>query len=192
MLSGNEIPYEINAILRLSDACERNIAQFFLEELGLRKGSIQRWMHLTVYHGRRPLPGLVERLSHVHVSADTGETRFMVLAPGGENPRPEFSPRRRSLGIRLTKRNSSIGAIQRLKESVYRFETDIIIGNRHPTSPWRNCFGARNYQPHIKLLKPGNGVGRDLTVVGRAFREHIPTIEFDRFEIVSKLVTRYD
>lgn len=61
--------------------CEEQISRFLLDELGVRKGAIQRWMHLTVYHGKRPLPGLMEGTSLVRVIANTDETRFMVLAP---------------------------------------------------------------------------------------------------------------
>ena len=178
--------YEVNAILWVSGDCEEQISRFLLDELGVRKGAIQKWMHLTVYHGRRPLPGLMEGTSLVRVTADTDETRFMVLFPGGENPRTELVPGKRSVGIRLTRRNQAINEIQQLRKSVYRLETQQVVGKRHPTTSWRNCFGARHYQPHIKLLKPGNRVERDLTIIGRSFRDKIKLIEFDRFEIVSK------
>ena len=163
--------YEVNAMLRVSGDCEEQISRFLLDELGIRQGAIQKWMHLTVYHGRRPLLGLMEGTSLVRVTANTDETRFMVFVLGGENPRPDIVPGKRSVGIRLTRRNQAINEIQQLRESVYQLETQQVVGKRHPTTSWRNCFGARHYQPHIKLLKPGNRVGRDLTIIGRSFRD---------------------
>jgi hypothetical protein len=107
----------------------------------------------------------------------------MVLAPGGENPRPELEPSRRSVGIRLTRRNRAIDHIQRLRASIYQFETSEIIGTRKPTSAWTNCFLARHYHPHVKLLWPGSGIDRDLTKLGEIFRSDLEWIEFDRFEV---------
>lgn len=52
-----------------------------------------------------------------------------------------------------------------------------------PTTAWRSCFGARHYQPHIKLIQPGSKIDRDLTLIGNAFRSSIEGIRFDRFEI---------
>ena len=180
-----ENKYEVYAILWVSGDCEEQISRFLHDEIGVRKGAIQKRMHLTVYYGKKPLPGLMEGTSLVHITANTDETRFMVFAPGGENPRTELIPGRRSVGIRLTKRNKAIDEIQQLRKSVYRLETQQVVGRRHRTTPWRNCFGARNYQPHIKLLQPGNQVGDDLTIIGRSFRDKIDLIEFDRFETLS-------
>ena len=186
MAKANNLNYEVYAILWVSGDSEERISRFFFDELGVPLGAVQRRMHLTIYHGRRPLPGLIKGTSLVRVTANTDETRFMVLASGGENPRPDLEPRRRSVGIRLTRRNQAINEIQQLRKSVYRLETKQVIGNRHPTTPWKNCFGARHYQPHIKLLKPGNRMERDLTKIGRSFRDKIEQIEFNRFEILTK------
>ena len=128
-------------------------------------------------------PGLFPGSRPVRIVSDALETRLMVLAPGGENPRPELEPSRRSVGIRLTKRNHAVDQIQRLRASVYRLETPTVIGKRKPTSAWTNCFGARHYQPHIKLLRPGNGIERDLTKLGEIFRSDMEWIQFDRFEV---------
>ncbi len=107
----------------------------------------------------------------------------MVFAPGGENPRREIEPSMHSVGIRLTKRNVAIDEIQKLRAKIYQFETEELIGNRKPTSAWKNCFGARNYQPHIKLLQPGNNIHRDLKKIGEIFRANIDQIVFDKFEV---------
>ena len=149
--------YEVHALLWVSRKCEALISELLWRECEIPRNAIQRGMHLTVYHGRRPLVGLVPGSRPVRIVADALETRFMVLAPGGENPRPKLEPSRRSVGIRLTKRNQAISHIQRLRAAIYRLETPAVIGQRTPTSTWINCFGARHYQPHIKLLRPGTG-----------------------------------
>ena len=119
----------------------------------------------------------------VNIIADTIETRFMVFVPGGENPRYNIEPSERSVGIRFTRRNCAIDKIQSLRADIYRLETENVIGRRKPTSAWRNCFGARNYQPHIKLLWPNNKIDRDLTKLGTVFRSNLDHILFDRFEV---------
>ncbi len=175
--------YEVYAILWVTRTCEERIAQFLVDKCGIPQGAVQRGLHLTVYYARRPLPGLVEENQRVHINANVDETRFMVLAPGGENPRPDLEPSRGSVAIRLTKRNQAIAEIQQLRKSVYQLETDRVVGNRAATTAWTNCFGARHYQPHIKLLRPGSGIKRDLTEIGTIFRSEIEQIEFGKFQI---------
>ena len=175
--------YEVYAILWVTRTCEERIARFLLNKCDIPQGAIQRGLHLTVYYARRPLPSLVEESRRVHINANVDETRFMVLAPGGENPRPDLEPSRGSVAIRLTRRNQAIAEIQRLRKSVYQLETNEVVGNRTATTAWRNCFGARHYQPHIKLLRPGSGIKRDLTEIGMIFRSDIEQIEFGKFQI---------
>ena len=174
--------YEIYALLWVSDRCTRLISNL-LYDLGIPNRAIERDLHLTVYYGRRPLPGLVPGYQSEHIIADSAETRFMVLARGGENPRPEYEPNQRSVGIRLTRRNQAIKRIQTLRSSIYCLETTKVIGDCTRTSAWKSCFGPRNYQPHIKLLRPNSGIQRDLRQLGTAFRTGVDLIEFDRFQV---------
>lgn len=175
---------EVYALLRVTRRDERRIADFF-NSWGIPETSIQRGMHLTVYYARRVLPGLSphELSRKIEIEADVAETRFMVLAPGGENPRPELDPSKRSVGVRLTKRNKAISQIQDLRTEMRLFETPSVVGRRKPSTRWRSCFGARTYQPHIKLLRPGNEVDLDLTTLGKAFRMAFTTIEFGKFGV---------
>ena len=178
--------YEVYATLWVTRTCEKQIARLLLDKCNIPQNAIQHGLHLTVYYGRRPLPGLVEENRLVRINANIDETRFMVLAPGGENPRPELEPSRRSVGIRLTRRNQAIAEIQQLRKSIYQLETSELIGNRTATTAWKSCFGSRHYQPHIKLLRPGSGINRDLTEIGRIFRSEIEQIEFGKFQIRCK------
>ena len=178
---------EVYALLWLARSSERKIAEF-LTSWGIPQKSIQRGMHLTVYHARRKLPGLPlhQPSRSVEIDADVLETRFMVLAPGGENPRPDLVPAKRSVGIRLTKRNSAIEHIQALRREMISFETPQVVGQRKPSTAWTNCFGSRHYQPHVKLLKPGSEIDRDLTSIGKYFRMCFTTIEFGKYKIVMR------
>lgn len=142
---------------------------------------------MATYHGRRRLPGLREMSAPAEVAVDPAETRFMVLAPGGENPRDELEPGQLSVGIRLTRRNSAIAAIQKPRKSVYRFETPAAIGSRKRTTAWTNAFGSRRYQPRIRLLKPWSKIQRDLTPIGQAVRSAIGRIDLDVFCIESRI-----
>ena len=175
--------FHIYALLWVTRNCEEAISQILVTKCGVPRQYIQRGLHLTLYHARRPLPGLTFGTMPMKLFADITETRFMVLAPGGENPRPELEPSRRSVGIRLTRRNTSIPEVLRLRRSVYQFETPEVVGRRLPSSDWRNCFGARHFQPHIKLLRPGSGVDRDLKKLGVVFRSALERIEFGKLEV---------
>lgn len=175
--------YEVYALLWVSRQSTKIIRELLSHKCKIPVKAIERNFHLTVYHARRQLPGLTSYSCAVSIVADSLETRFMPLAPGGENPRPEIEPSKCSVGIRFTKRNQAIEAIQNLRADIFRFETKDVIGNRKPTSAWKSCFGARHYQPHIKLLRPGSGIDRNLTKLGEIFRSEINEIEFDRFQV---------
>ena len=175
--------YEVNAMLRVAETSAALIRAFFVEAYGVKPSRLASGLHLTIYHGRRPLPGINETSRPLRITANTAETRFMVLAPGGENPRDDLDPRSQSLGIRIMRRNPAITDIQSLRRAVYRLETDWVIRSRSRTTAWRNCFGSRHYQPHIQLLRPWHKISPPLTQVGARFRSEISEIHFDRFEI---------
>lgn len=174
--------YQIYALLGVEARSEVRIREFF-QSRRIPSRAIKKNLHLTVYHGRRKLPGFSPFEHPVNIAANVLETRFMVMAPGGENPRPDLEPRDRSVGIRLTRRNGAISDLEELRSSVYRFETMRTIGARNFTNARRNAFGARHFQPHITLLGPGSGIDRDLGKLGESFRSAIERIEFDRFEV---------
>ena len=175
--------YEINAMLQVSEESVQQVQDFFSQNYGLKSNRIQTNMHLTVYHARRKLPGLHEASDPVKIIADVRETRFMVLAPGGENPRDELDPRKHSIGIRLTRRNSAIPEIQKLRQHFLRLEAKEPFGTRKHSTSWTNSFGSRNYQPHVQLLRPWHRLDEQLSLVGVHFREQIRDIEFDSLVI---------
>ncbi len=173
-----ENKFECYFLLYLSHQSEKNIKKFLLEKMKINEEHIQRGMHLTVYYGRRKLPIDVEQ-TFLSIESDTSESRFMVFAPGGENPRPNLKPSLRSVGIRLTKRNIAIPHILKLRRNIYKYESNYI--KRSNTTDWKSAFGSRHYQPHIKLLKPGTLINDDLTLIGNEFRNSIKKIEFSKF-----------
>ena len=175
--------YEINALLRVSKRSEDRIGNFFAEHYNLKRGRFRSGLHLTVYHGRRPLPGLQPGIETCRISASTSETRFMLLVPGGENPRDELDAHVHPVGVRLTKRNPAIPDVQKLRRQIYRLETKVAVGTRKPTTAWTNCFGSRHYQPHIELLRRWHKVKASLTEIGSLFRTEVNDIEFDQFQV---------
>ena len=100
MLNEKAHTVEVWAKLLLSAEDRRRIRDFFVSECGIRKGYVVRHMHLTVYHARRPLPGLVGVREPASVILSAAETKFMPMTPGGENPRPEIEPAHYPIGIR--------------------------------------------------------------------------------------------
>jgi hypothetical protein len=175
--------YEANAILRVSEECEERIKAFLFDSFRVKRSRLQSNLHLTVYHGRRVLPYLRPLDKIIRITGDAAETKFMALEPGGENPRKDIDPKTSPLGIRLTRRNSAIPEIQKLRRQLYQLENKKVIGTRHPTTAWKNCFGSRNYQPHIQILRPWHKIDCSLSEIGECFRAAIEEIEFDRFQI---------
>lgn len=51
---------------------------------------------------------------------------------------------------------------------------------------WNNA-PARNYQPHVTVLRPGAVSDPDLSKLGEALRAHVPAIAFDRFVIRNRV-----
>ena len=172
----------VYALLWLTRASELQITDFLLSQ-GVDATSIHKGMHLTVYHARCFLPGLRLGRWPVTITADVAETRLMVMAPGGERPRADIDPRRQSVGIRFTKRNQAIEEIQGLRQKIYCLETPAILRHRKPTTAWTNAFGARGYQPHIKVTGPRSGVPYNLSPIGEALRATLQTIRFGSFEV---------
>lgn len=64
----------------------------------------------------------------------------MVLAPGGENPRPELEPRNLSLELEM-KVNESRAEIQAFRDRLLKYETREVLGIRRPSTSQANAFG---------------------------------------------------
>ena len=169
----------------------RSVAQIseFLVAEGVPEAAIDRRMHLTAYYASRLLPGLSrdKQTRRVQIEADVMETRFMPLVPGGESPRPDIDPASKSVGIRLTWRNQAIDEIQALRREMCELETPEVVGERQRSTARRSCFGAKKYRPHILFLRRGSGIDRDLQPLGIAFRSQIQKIEFNKYEVITKI-----
>jgi hypothetical protein len=174
---------EVWAQLFLCDEDRARVHDFFVKEFGIKPRCVVRNMHITVYHARRPMPGVVSVTEPATLVLPAAETRFMVMAPGGENPRPELDPARRKVGIRVHKQAAALASILELRERLLKRETPRVLGWRPPSTHRSNAFGARHYQPHMAVLHAGNGIHRDLTQLGGPFRERLGSLRFDRFEI---------
>ena len=178
--------YEITAKLRVSENDEERIREFLSKILRVKGNRLLSGLHLTVYQARRPLAGLHDTSQFVSLAVPTVETRFMTLVPGGENPRDGVDSRTAPIGIRVTRRNPAISEIQRLRANCFQFETREAIGVRKRTTAWTNCFGSRNYQPHIQLLKEYHKIAIPLGEVGDLFRSEIQEIRFDEFQVETR------
>src|SRR5215831_18124118 len=114
---------EVWAQLWLSSCDCLRIRDLLASENLVKPSSIIPKMHLTVYHCGRPMPGLTPLDEGAQVVIPTAGTRFMVLAPGGENPRPELEPRRCKVGIRIQKANPARTQILDYRERLLSHET---------------------------------------------------------------------
>lgn len=174
---------EVWAQLFLSESDRIRIHDFFVSEFGIKHRCIVRNMHITVYHARRPMPGVSSISEPVEVVLAATETRFMVMAPGGENPRATLNPARRKVGIRVHRQSTALPSILAFRERLLRHETWRVLGRRAPSTLRTNAFGARHYQPHMAILRAGSGIPRDLRSLGVPFRQKLGELRFDRFKI---------
>jgi len=155
---------------------------------GIRRKYILRSMHITVYYARRPLPSLYPLTEPTMIIIPAAETRFMVMAPGGENSRPDIDPSKNMIGIRIHRRNPAYEKIMLLRQRLLKYETRRVLGLRKPSTNKTNAFGARWFQPHMVMLRPSHGILENLTQLGQQFREKFGNLVFDKFEI--KIVHR--
>jgi hypothetical protein len=134
-------------------------------------------------NSRRALDGLKDYEEPVAIEVPAEDLRFMTMTPGGENPRPEIEPARCHVGVRIKRSSPATQPIQSLLSQFFLLETLDVIGVREPSDHRRNAFGARHFQPHVTLIRPDNGLGRDLKEIGTAFRAALEGIRFDRFVV---------
>jgi hypothetical protein len=170
-------------MLWLSSTSEADVHDFFLTEFRLKRRYLKSQLHLSVYHARRPLLGLNEYEEHVDVAVNTQGLRFMVMAPGGENPRPDIDPSANPIGVRLQRGAPAMEDILALRRKFYSYESPRVLGRRRPSTDRRSAFGAHEYQPHIALLRRGSGLEHDLRRVSSEFRARIGSLRFDRFTV---------
>ena len=140
-------------------------------------------MHLTFYHSQVLIPEIKTIEKEIYIILPASETRFMVMVAGGENPIPGVDPGMNKVGIRIQHKSSVLEEIFEMRNELTRFETPEIIGDRSPSSRKKSAFGARHFQPHMSLLKPGSGIESDLTIVGKLFREKMGDLIFDKYKI---------
>lgn len=183
MMGAKKHKCEVWAQLLLSREDCDHIHDFFVRTIGVKSRFVVKNMHLTLYHARRVIPGLVASSECARVVLGTNETRFIVMAPGGENPRENLDPAKRKVGIRIHRQSPARLKILDYRERLTRMETIKVLGKRAPSTRTRNAFGARHFQPHMTILWPGSGIDRDLTKIGVLFRKTIKKLIFDRFSI---------
>jgi hypothetical protein len=187
-MSQKHVYTEVWAQLILCTADRDRISDFFVKEFGISRSKIVRRMHLTVYHARRAMRGVDPIDEESDVVCPASETRFMVMAPGGENPRPNLDPARRKVGVRIHRQSCAMPEILAYRQRLLTHETPWVHGFRPPSDHRRNAFGARHFQPHIAVLRAGSGIQRDLKPIGDRFRREIGDLRFDRFQV--EIVTK--
>jgi len=175
--------FEVWAQLCLCDSDAALIRNLLTTRLGIKPKILVNRMHITVYHARRPIRQLQPAVEPSHVVIPTEATRFMVMAPGGENPRSELDPAKNKVGIRIQKKDGARQEILWFRERLLIHETPEVLGRRKRSTHTANAFGARHFQPHMAVLRSGSGIDRDLTKLGLLFRHEIKSLTFDRFLI---------
>lgn len=165
------ISHTVWASIHVSKTTEKELRYFLTNLLRIEKRFIKSGLHVTLYHARRPLAGLEQSDEDVRFQVASEDLRFMVMAPGGENPRPDVDPSASAIGLRIRRSAPIMAHILRLRARFYKYETSEVLGVRKPSDARRSAFGARHFQPHLTLLKPGCALASDLTAFGRAFEK---------------------
>jgi hypothetical protein len=181
---------EVFAQLHLSSNDCSRLRDFLSGEFGILRKYILRKMHITVYYSRRFMLGVFPLIEDTNIIIPAPETRFMVMAPGGENPRQDVGPANNMIGIRVQRQSSAMPQILSLRQRLLHYETKRVLGGRKPSTKKTSAFGARCFQPHMVILRPGHCISSDLSNIGIPFREKIENLCFDKFEI--KIVHRED
>lgn len=146
---------DVWAVAYVSKASARDIRNFFVNRIGLKGDALKSDLHVTVYYARRSLPSLPNREERIDIEIDPVNLRFMVMAPGGENPRPDIDVSSHEIGVRIKRTAPERSRIEELRARLYTYETPELLGDRRASDHRRNAFGARHFQPHITLLKKG-------------------------------------
>ena len=176
---------DVWALAYVSQASEQELHNFFIKQ-GLRRAVLKSNLHVTIYYARRVVPGLSNREERIDIQIDPANLRFMVLTPGGENPRPDADPSVNQIGVRIRRTAPERLEIENLRARFYDYESLQVLGARRPSDRRRNAFGARHFQPHITLLKSGADIDPDLTKLGERFRVSVGAIQLDRLVIKSR------
>ncbi len=181
---------EVWAQLFLSESSKQRIHNFFISEFKIDRRYLVKSLHVTVYHALEEIPNLSSVDLACHHTLSPEQTRFMVLAPGGENSRPDLIPSDNRVGVRIQKNTDFRTVIDSYRSRILEHEDHFVLGTRAPSTLSRNAFGARHFQPHLTLLHPGSGIMNDLKIIGQAFRESVGLLVFDRYIIEQKFNKR--
>jgi hypothetical protein len=174
--------HQVWALAYLDEPSERGLRSFFASRTEVVSRRIRRDLHLSVYHARRPLPGVMASERSIDFTLPVSELRLMPMMPGGENPRDDIDPTTANIGLRV-RRGAARSPIESLRGEFYPFETSHVLGRRAPSTAKASAFGARMFQPHITVLRAGGVTQRDLQPLGDALRSAMDTLRFDRFRI---------
>jgi hypothetical protein len=173
------LQHQVWAMAYLDAESEDHLRAFLASRPEIVTRRIRQDFHVTIYHARRSLPGLLPYIREIDVRLPVAEMRFMPLVPGGENPRNDIDPTQAPVGLRI-RRGPGRSEIETLRAEFYAYETVDILGQREPSSPKSNAFGARHYQPHLTITRPGGVTVRDLRPIGEALRSHLEWLRLDR------------
>lgn len=178
---------EVTAQLLLAKADSARLRDFLIKRIGVDPSKVARRFHVTVYECRRPMPGLKSFQEPARIIIPVADTRFMVMAPGGENPRPDLDPATRKVGVRIHRQSPALKDIHHIRKRLLNYETDEVLGRRPPSTLKRSAFGARYYQAHMTLIHAGSGIDRNLSKMGKLFRAELGTLTLDK--LIVNIVT---
>lgn len=171
------------AMAFVSGESEMLLRDILINGLGLKPRLVRKNLHASLYHARRPIPGLRDYDESIDITVSGPELRMMSLAPGGENRRSDIDPSRHPVGVRIRRAEGAAEPLETLRARFLELETERVLGRRAQSTLRTSAFGARHYQPHITLLRAGAWKDPDLSRLGQALRRDVPFLKFDRLVV---------
>jgi 2'-5' RNA ligase len=175
----DEMEYTYHAGIYLSKQSALHLKKV-LARIGINEHAFIQHPHLTIYYAKTDLPfqHSFDRSCELQISAEF--LRFMVMAPGGENARETITPRFHKVGLRIQRQADAIPSIYQLRQEMIDLESELLQVHQ-PSTMRRSAFGAPNFQPHVTILNPNNGIQDQLKPYGDALRESLGALHFDRY-----------
>ena len=167
----------------------------FLKKWGVSEKCLFQSHHLTIYE--IPLLKFSEfslneskilQIHEVQMNRTylSDETRFMVMSPGGDNPKNKKSVHRSKIGIRFTKRSALFNELDAIRKHLSFLDNQAIPLTSSKTGRNDNAYGIKRFIPHITLINRNNNLLNNLYDLGAAFREHLPEITFSDIKMEVK------
>jgi hypothetical protein len=166
----------------MSEISRRKLIDFLRGNDLIKNEKILDSFHITIYLAEFKTIYRGNEIRPISLRVPIEETRLMVMAPGGENPRPDIDPMRCAIGARI-RRGAAREYIYDLRREFYHVEDSIYFGRRKKSSNTHNAYGAKIFQPHFTMTESAALIEDNLRDIGEKMRSEIKYVSFDKMYV---------